>query len=132
METTATILHADLDDEGQRVTELLSRRERARRSQRSARVASGAGSDSIVSLSQRRTIPLKADMHKQLWPPGEYDSDWACILDHLVCGSELPSVSVYSKCDNRVALLVGRIEKASCPVETNEAWDAALRGLPSD
>jgi hypothetical protein len=41
------------------------------------------------------------------------------------CGSEHPRVSVYSKCDNRVALLVGRMEKAPCRVEANETWDPA-------
>jgi hypothetical protein len=62
--------------------------------------------------------------YEQLWPPGEYDGDWARILDHLACGSEHPRRSVYSKCDNRVAQLVGRVEKTPCRVETNEAWAA--------
>jgi hypothetical protein len=70
--------------------------------------------------------------YEPLWPPGEYNGDWARILDHLACGSEHPRRSVYSKCDNPVAQLVGRVEKAPCRVETNEAWDAALRGLPSN
>src|SRR5215831_25728 len=70
--------------------------------------------------------------YEQLLQPGEYDGDWARILDHLACGSEHPRHRVYSKCDNRVVLLVGRMEKAPCRVETNEAWDAALRGLPSN
>ena len=64
--------------------------------------------------------------------PGEYDRHRARILDHLACGSEQPRCSVYSKCDNGVAQLVGRVEKVPRWIQTNEAWNAALRGLPSN
>src|SRR5215831_1321363 len=106
-----------------------------------ARAASGhaAAAPPSSEMKSRRLIALQdcgtdssARPYEQLWPPGEYDGDWARILDHLACGSEHPRHRIYSKCDNRVAKLVGRVEKTPCRVETNEAWDAALRGLPSN
>src|SRR5215831_20464806 len=69
----------------------------------------------IANFSARSNEPLLS--------PGEYDRHRACILDHLACGSEQPRCSVYSKCDNGVALLVGRVEKVPCWVPTNEAWN---------
>jgi hypothetical protein len=76
----------------------------------------------IANFSARSNEPLLS--------PGEYDRHRACILDHLACGSEQPRCSVYSKCDNGVAQLVGRVEKVPHWIQTNEAWNAALRGLP--
>src|SRR5262249_12251241 len=68
---------------------------------------------------------------QRLWPAGEHDGDRAPIFDHLASGSERPGVGVDAKRHDRVALLVGRIKEAAGRIETDEAGNAALCGLPA-
>ena len=92
-------------------------------------ITSSARASRVIGIS-RSIASFSARSNEPLLSPGEYDRHRACILDHLACGSEQPRCSVYSKCDNGVAQLVGRVEKVPHWIQTNEAWNAALRGLP--
>ena len=57
---------------------------------------------------------------------GEYDGDGARIPDHLAGRREQPGAGIHPKRHDRVALLVGRMEKPPCRVEADESRVATV------